>query len=161
MSAMMVVFLVIILSVLVMAVGFAGLFLWVRRLRREAAGALRDELAEDVLHVADCNFMGMLSSGYAQVRGNGLLALTRDGLRFRMLLPRRSFYIPLSSIKGVTYPRRFLGKFKGGELLRVDFANSAGKEDACAWLVADPHWWGEAIAALLEGKDPPPPDRRS
>jgi hypothetical protein len=151
MTALMIVLLTTVLIIVIFVVIYVIAFLWIRRLRKEAAQALRDEVGEEVYHVADCNFFGILSSGYKQLRGNGLLALTDEGLHFRMLLPRRSRFIPLAAIRDLSHPRWFLGKTKAKELLRVDFINRDGNEDACAWLVRFPRWWGEAITALREG----------
>lgn len=63
----------------------------------------------------------------------------------------------LASIEDVSLPRSFLGKTKAKDLLRVDFKDEPGGEDACAWLVPSLPWWEEAIAALREGKEPPTP----
>lgn len=140
---------------LAIAIGF--LSWWLKRLKAEAVNALREEVgAERVYHVEDCNFLGLLSKGYAQVRGNGALALTDRGIRFRMLLPRRHLFIPLASVRGTSRQRSFLGKTKFRELLRVDFVNDRGEEDACAWLVPSLDWWLEAVEALRSSRVPPP-----
>ncbi|MBC7247219.1 MAG: hypothetical protein H5T73_05520 [Actinobacteria bacterium] len=135
---------------------------WIKRLRVEAVESLRETVdGEKVYHVEDCNYFGTLSRGYAQLRGNGILALTDRGIHFRMLLPRRYLFIPLASVRAVSRPRSFLGKTRAGELLRVDFADDEGREDACAWLVPSPEWWTEALHALRAGGEPPtvPPPR--
>jgi hypothetical protein len=161
MSAIHIVLFTLALSLCIIICVYAIALFWVKRLRKEAAQALRDEVGDEgVFDVADCNFLGTLSSGYAQVRGNGLLALTVDGLHFRMFRPRRYLSIPLESIRLISHPRWFLGKTKLQELLRVDFVNPDGDEDACAWLVNDPQWWAEAITALRDGRQPPPRPRR-
>jgi hypothetical protein len=144
------------LCLAVLAAVFGVAWVWIRRLRGRAIVALRsDTTGEDVYHVADCNFFGILSSGLAQVRGNGLLALTSGGIRFRMLSPARALFIPLASIRDVSHPRWFLKKSKARELLRVDFTIDGGEDDAAAWLVRDLRWWDEAIAALRAGGDVP------
>ncbi len=157
MSVTMIVILAFGLSLFIMACVFSVAVFWIRRLRKEAAEDLHRDLGEEkVYKVDDCNFFGIASRGMGQVRGNGMLALTGEGLRFRMLLPRRALFIPLDSVRMVSYPRWFLGKSKAKALLRVDFINEAGEEDACAWLVRNPQWWGEAITALQKGKEPVP-----
>jgi len=131
---------------------------WVRRLRAEAAERLREiteEGKEKVYNVEDCNYLGRLSKGYRQWRGNGLLALTDRGLRFRQLIPRTEIFIPPDSITAISGPRSFLGKSKSRELLRVDFTDEAGAEDACAWLLSSPGWWFAALEALRAGEEPP------
>jgi hypothetical protein len=143
-------------SLLLVACVSAAAISFIKRLRKEAAEAMRRDVGEEkVYRIDDCNFFGIASRGLGQVRGNGLLALTDAGLRFRMLLPQRALFISAASIKEISFPRRFLGKSKGGDLLRVDFVNEDGEEDAGAWLVGDPRWWGKAIAALIQGEDPP------
>ena len=160
MQALEIVLLVLSLCLAILAAVFAVAFVLIKRLRVRAAAALRSDTAgEKVYHVADCNFFGVLSSGTAQVRGNGLLALTSGGLRFRMLTPQRTLFIPRESIRAVSHPRWFLKKTKARDLLRVDFNNSAGEEDAAAWIVGDLPWWDEAIAALTSGDEIPLQDR--
>ncbi len=159
MQALTIVLLVLALCLAILAVVFAVAFFLIRRLRGRAIVALRSDTAgEKVYHVADCNYFGVLSSGVAQVRGNGLLALTSGGIRFRMLTPQRTLFIPRESIRAVSHPRWFLKKTKSRDLLRVDFLGAAGEEDAAAWIVRDLPWWDEAIAALQAG-DPIIPAR--
>jgi hypothetical protein len=155
MSTLMIVLLAVGLSLFIIACVFAIALFKIRHLKKEAEEALRQDIGEENIYkVDDCNFFGIASRGMGQIRGNGLLALTGEGLRFRMLLPRRSLFIPLASIKTLSCPRWFLGKSKAKELLRVDFIDEGEIEDACAWLVRNPQWWGEAITALQEGKEP-------
>jgi hypothetical protein len=128
-----------------------------RRLRAEALRKLREDTrGKKVYRVDDCNFFGVASRGYRQLRGNGVLALTEEGIYFRMLAPERELHIPLHAVRKVSFPRSFLGKSKGYVLLRVDFLGSEGREDAAAWIVPHPEWWGRSIEVLLEGREPDP-----
>lgn len=130
---------------------------WIRKLRNEAVNALREAVGgEKVFHVEDCNFFGRQSRGYAQVRGNGLLALTDRGIHFRMFLPRRYLFILLGDVGSVSVGGSFLRKSQGRKILRVDFRTPGGSEDACGWLVSSPEWWIEALRFLSAGKEPPP-----
>jgi hypothetical protein len=157
MDALQIVLLILALCLAILAVVYTAAYLVIRRLRARAIAALRGDTArETVYHVADCNFFGVLSSGIAQVRGNGLLALTSTGIRFRMLAPARTLFIPMQSIRGVSHPRWFLKKSKARELLRVDFKNETGEDDAAAWLVRDLRWWSAAVKAANGGKELPP-----
>ena len=161
MQALQIVLFVLALCLAILTVVYGVAYLLIRRLRDGAIIALREDVGvENVYHVADCNFFGVLSSGLAQVRGNGLLALTAGGLRFRMLTPERVLFIPLASIRHISNPRWFLKKSKARELLRVDFINDQGEEDAAAWIVRDLPWWNEAIKVLRSGGTPPPPPPR-
>jgi len=130
---------------------------WFKRLRVQAIEDMRKMVGgERVYNVEDSNCFGVLSKGYKQVRGNGVLALTDKGIHSRMLIPRKYLFIHLESVRGVSNPRSFLGKTKARVLLRVDFVNEEGQDDACAWLVPSLQWWNEAVAALRMGKEPPP-----
>jgi hypothetical protein len=159
----MIIFLSVVLGLALLSGTLALIFAWTRRLRSQAISTLRvDAGLEKVYNVEGCNFFGRQSKGYRQFRGNGVLALTDKGIHFRMLLPRKYLFVPLGFIKEVSNPRSFLGKYKAKDLLRVDFTNDAGKEDACAWLVGHLGWWNEALVNLLAGREPPPrPQKRS
>ena len=136
---------------------FALVLAWIKRLRRAAIVNLRSDVGEErVYQVNDCNFFGISSSGYGQVRGNGVLALTEKGLHFRMLAPKKYLFIPLESIREISHPRWFLGKSKARKLLQVDFFNQEGEKDAAAWLVPNYEWWGKAILNMRGGMEPPP-----
>ncbi|OFW55500.1 MAG: hypothetical protein A2Y75_09265 [Candidatus Solincola sediminis] len=130
-------------------------FSWIKRLQSKTLKMMQSELeGEEIYNLRGCNFFGLLSSGAGQLRGNGLLALTSGGLRFRMLLPPRRLDIPLEAIEEISYPEWFLGKTKTKELLRVDFKDEKGNRDAAAWLISDPQGWGEAVKALREDRRP-------
>jgi hypothetical protein len=157
MNTGLIVFISVALGVSLFIAVFALASFWIRRLRRSAIAQLREELGtERVYQVDDCNFFGVSSSGYGQVRGNGMLALTEKGIHFRMLAPRKNFFIPLNSVREVSHPRSFLGKSKARTLLRVDFFNVQGEKDAAAWLVPHHEWWGRAIMDMRAGMEPPP-----
>ena len=120
MTALMIV-LIVLASVIADVVFFRW---WFRRLRREAIEDIRRDVGEEkVYHVEDCNFFGRQSVGYKQWRGNGFLALTDKGIHYRMLLPKKSLFVPVESIEGISQPRSFLGKSKARSLLRVDYVN--------------------------------------
>ena len=129
---------------------------WIKRLRAEAVERMKELTeGETVYHVEDCNFFGRASKGLKQWRGNGLLALTDRGLRFRLFIPRTEVFIPIGAISSVSEPSSFLGKSKMKKLLRVDFLGEDGSEDACAWLLPSLEWWKEALEALRAGEEPP------
>lgn len=143
-------------SVVIAATAVTFLRAWIGRLQREAEQALRNDMSEEIFYgMEPCNFLGQLSRGYAQLRGNGLLALTDRYVRFRMLYPRREISIPLDAITAVSTTRSFLGKRKGKELLRIDFRNGEGKEDACAFLVRSARRWTSILEALNIGGQSP------
>lgn len=140
-----------------LASALAGLALawrWIRSLRLEALARLKKRIGEERVYAADdCNFCGLLSGGYVQMRGNGLVAVTERGIHFCMLCPRRYLFIPIEVVKGISTTRSFLGKWKGKRLLRVDFTDREGKEDACAFLVSQPELWAENLNLLISGKE--------
>ncbi|MBN2026018.1 MAG: hypothetical protein JW854_04595 [Actinobacteria bacterium] len=149
--------LVIILVVLASIVADVFFFIWwFKKLRVEAIEDIRKTVGEEkVYNVEDSNCFGVLSKGYKQIRGNGVLALTDKGIHSRMFVPRKYLFIPLGSVRAVSNPRSFLGKTKARLLLRVDFVNEEGRDDACAWLVPSLQWWSGAVEALKNGVQPP------
>jgi len=94
-----------------------------------------------ILEEHQANFFGQRSKKYKQVRGDGLLLLTESDIIFEMYLPQKSLVIDRKSIKNISTPRSFLGKSKLTQLLRVDFINTEGNEDAAAWAVKELNRW--------------------
>ncbi len=92
---------------------------------------------------------GLQSKGVTQMRGSGVLALTRNELWFSMLVGGFSVAVPLPSIVAVTLVRSHLGKAQGTQLLHVRFTVN-GVEDAIAWRVPSPEVWMESIETLRE-----------
>jgi hypothetical protein len=96
------------------------------------------------------NYFGARSRGVRQVRGNGVLLATADGLYFRMLAPKREISIPVREITGFGTEKSFLGKSKGVPLLRVDYLSAEGPESA-AWAVRDLDGWLSTLYSLRGG----------
>ena len=80
-----------------------------------------------------------------QKRGCGPLVLTEEELLFAMPSLLMFIAIPLSSIRSVTRARRFKAKGILKTLIRVDFQNDEGQEDAIAWYVKDLELWMQAL----------------
>lgn len=98
-----------------------------------------------VLHddVATC--FGIESRGKKQVRGNGTLVLTKQELVFEQWVPNRVLNVPLAQIAQVDTTRRFLGRSRGGRLLRVSWTTPQGTSDRAAWQVQDVDAWLRAL----------------
>jgi len=97
------------------------------------------------------NFFGRQSQGVRQVRGNGVLILTRKKLVFEMWMPKKTFSIPVDSIQKIEHPRSFLGKTKYFPLFKVIFKKPDGDPDSVAWLVPDPKAWGDIVKKTCPG----------
>lgn len=125
--------------------------LLVRRLaRRREAEALHDLEAEGVILVTrKANFFGARNRSVFQMRGNGILVLTRKSISFFMLLPSRRISIPLEQVDGVSHPKSFRMRAVGKELLAIKFHGSAG-DDEIGLYVPDPRRWGEEILAARD-----------
>ncbi len=117
-----------------------------RRAKRIRAG-VEEELGDQGKRVETVLGLGLESRGKGQVRGNGLLALTADELRFEQLVPRRETLIPLADVTAVETKRWWLGKSVGSKLLCVRWRSPDGTEDAMAWAVRDLDAWLAALAA--------------
>jgi hypothetical protein len=91
---------------------------------------LRDEMA---------NCFGVTSRGVTQLRGNGVLLLTRDVLAFQPWFRDAPIVIERSRITAAKSARSQLGKTIGRDLLMVEFTED--RPDSVAWYVrALPPW---------------------
>ncbi|MBD3213730.1 MAG: hypothetical protein GF311_14060 [Candidatus Lokiarchaeota archaeon] len=95
------------------------------------------------------NFFGVESKSYKQIRGNGVLILTRDQLFFQLWLPKRIIKIPLDNIIRVEKTTHHLRKIRFVDLLKVEFTNKEGEADSVAWWVKDLEQWIAKIQALM------------
>jgi hypothetical protein len=110
-----------------------------------------------LLMEGSANFLGTSSRKMGQIRGNGLLVVTRKNLIFNRLLPDMELRIPLSRIISVENPRSFLGKRVFRPLVKVTYLGSDGSRDSSAWHVKDPSAFSSSLLDAVEcfGKDSP------
>lgn len=141
--------LVLIIAVLVLV--FIRIIFYLKALKNRKEKKVRKKFeGKNILHFdAGANFFGIQSVGMGQVRGNGVLVLTDTELFFEMWAPTKELSVPVSHIKSVESVKIFLGKTKGWPLVRVNFQNENGRDDAAAWLVGNPKEWIEAIQGLI------------
>jgi hypothetical protein len=105
---------------------------------------------EEVILVSKgANFFGVESKSYKQIRGNGVLILTRDQLFFQLWLPKRIIKIPLDMISSVGKTTHHLRKTKFVDLLKVEFNNKEGEADSVAWWLRNLDEWIAKIQALI------------
>ena len=88
---------------------------------------------------------GVTSAGAGQIRGNGCLAATPDGLLFVQWAPKKRLWIPRTRILKVGGAAAHVGKSTGDALLRIEFRTEAGLVDSAAWLVHDLPTWLEML----------------
>ena len=113
----------------------------INRLREQALAKVQIKLGTEEILVLDpgANFFGQKSKGVGQIRGNCVLAFSPKKIVFEMLLPRRSFEIPISAVSKVMTEKSFLGKrVAGATLLVVHTVGGLSGEDAYAWAVKNP-----------------------
>lgn len=103
--------------------------------------------------MSNANFFGQESIGVKQVRGNGVIALTNSELYFEMLMPKKSWTIPVTAIQAIENPTSHLGKMRGGPLLKVVFQNQQGAIDSMAWQMHDVATWTKTIQEMIQKKD--------
>ncbi len=109
---------------------------WLRRMANNNEQAMRARFPSAHI-VRSANFFGQESLGKTQLRGNGTMAITADGITFERWLPRKQFHIPAASIQRVETPRWFLGKSYGRPLLQVVYTGENGQTDSITWYVPD------------------------
>ena len=70
-----------------------------------------------------------------QIRGNGDLVITPEGIRFNQRLPHKEIFIPRDRLICLEKTRSFLGKTIFKALAKVAFYNEQGQRDEIAWFV--------------------------
>jgi hypothetical protein len=121
----------------------------------------------DTLRVAPMTqFYGVVSAGRGQLRGDGVLILTADELRFDMWSPERRLVIPLAAVLHVDTTKRHAGRYSVKPLLRVTWRDAHGLEDAAAWALTERDEWAQALddavrAARTAGGDSLPQAERA
>lgn len=101
---------------------------------------------ESIVRISsNASFFGLGSAGGKQIRGNGVLILTKDQLFFEMLLPSKIIQIPLNRIRAIETPRSHAGKAVAWKLLKIVYQAEDGSEDSAAWAVRDLEGWMEMI----------------
>ncbi|NEQ28397.1 MAG: hypothetical protein F6K28_57350 [Microcoleus sp. SIO2G3] len=148
------------LAIAVVVASGVGIGLWafftvfLGRMRTAGEQRMHDRFTDDQILRAEptANFLGLESRGSGQVRGNGVLVLTRDELWFSRFVMREDLRIPLETIREVRLVEAHLGKrILGRKLVYVQFQTPQGI-DAAAWLVADPNSWKMAIESSIQSK---------
>jgi len=94
------------------------------------------------------NFLGIKSKGGAQLRGNGALILTKNGLHFIRAVPQKEYKIPISTIRNVSMPKTFNGKSVFVPLLCVNY-NAEYGEDSIAWAIKNAKKWKDTIEKMI------------
>jgi hypothetical protein len=88
------------------------------------------------------NYFGLESKGVRQIRGNGVLILTKKKLYFEMWAkPKTIVEIPINSIQKIERAKSHLRKNIIQKLLKVYFVNEKGNLDSVAWMVRDLEEW--------------------
>ena len=128
----------------------SALTMWfVARLARRRLPEAMDAAARtgaDTVRVAPMvQFYGVASAGRRQLRGNGVLILTADELRFDMWSPERRLVIPLAAVRRVDTTKRHAGRYSLQPLLRVTWRGSGDVEDSAAWTLGDRDEWVRAL----------------
>jgi len=107
------------------------------------------QLNDILLSSAWANFFGQRSFGIAQMRGTGVLVLTKNEVFFRQSLIRAIISIPLASIIEIKTPTSFKGKTRFTPLLEVVFRNEEGEADSVAWQVKNLSQWLEHLNTAI------------
>ena len=106
---------------------------------------------EEILEISlFSNFYGITSKKFKQIRGNGVLILTKDKIFFGMFIPKIEIKIPLKSIIEVKTPKWFLGKTRFRLTLVIVFINEEGKTDSAGWEVRNLDRWVARIEQLKQ-----------
>jgi len=137
---------------ILIVVGLLALLMFLRKIRKK----YREEIAErlkdkDIIcHDNSAAYFGRESLKYKQMKGNGILILTKDELFFRRLLPKMELSIPLKYVQDVEMPSSFLGKSIFKSLLKIVYQTDTGEADSVAWYVKDLENFKKGIESQLK-----------
>lgn len=94
-------------------------------------------------------FRAQQSRGYSQAQGKGYLVLTDDELYFEMTLLSVILSIPVASITRVEKTNRLLGVNPRRPMLKIEFDDGSGNNDAIALNVKELAAWMNAITEAV------------
>ncbi len=117
--------------------------------KKRTAQVLKKFKDKNIVRISSsANFFGLQSKGSGQVRGNGILVLTKNKIYFEMWLPKKVIDIPISKIVKVDTVKSHLKKTKFKPLLKITFTHEDGNKDSAAWLVNNTQEWRDGIKKL-------------
>ncbi|MEM7538788.1 MAG: hypothetical protein AAF639_41900 [Chloroflexota bacterium] len=106
----------------------------------------------DIVLNTQANCFGVQSAGLFQVRGNGIIVLTKDELYFNGI-SGLELIIPRRDILAVSRANSHLTRTVFRPLLHVRYRTPFG-EDAVAWIVPDSAQWMSALRQSTEISTP-------
>jgi hypothetical protein len=134
----------------------AAILLFVRRTIEARMSEVTHKLEHaEVLAVSGkAGFLGRKPGPLAQIRGNGILVLTRSDLTIYMLKPGVEHRLPLDHVEYIDHPRFFHGKFGGRRTLVVHFRDDIGEKCAMGFWVPGPREWAGRIIEAGDALNP-------
>ena len=129
------------------AVLLAAVYLWVLHIidsrMKEVAG--RQGPGEVLAISKEAGYLGRKPGPMAQIRGNGILVLTRSDLTIYMLKPGSEYGLPLGRVEWIGHPRFFRGKYAGRKMMVVHYCDEAGRKGSMGLWVKRPREWARRI----------------
>lgn len=145
----LVVFFIVAGSFIIVAIPIIVFVLILRRRYTELRDTIQRHWKPRSILIANANCFGLESAGVTQWRGNGIMVLTQSELYFEMILPKRSWTIPISSIQAIENPKSHLAKSRGIPLLKVTFRNQTGGMDSIAWSLPATDTWTKTLQDMI------------
>ena len=108
-------------------------------------------MSTTILERKGANYFGTEGPGFGmfEIRGNGDLALTNEGVRFYRWVPGKEFFIPFTAIKEVTIGMSHKGKTKGIPVLKIRYQLGADEFVFGVATGGDDAQWKEEIEKHL------------
>ncbi len=124
---------------ILIVLGLIALLIFVIKVRNECHEAIAKRFKDIDIILRDnaAVYFGRESQKYKQIRGNGVLVLTKNELFFRRFAPKMELSIPLKYIQDIEAPSMFLGKSIHKPLLKIIYQTETGEPDSAAWYVND------------------------
>lgn len=145
MSPILIAVIAIVLALIVLLIVFSRIYAHVEKLKETALASLPDGVRA-VKGPVSANYRGHQSIA-VPVKGNGVLLLTNQDLRFVRLAPRKEIVIPLNQMQRVTEQASFKGSAKGAAPVLVVHFQDGAQQDAAGFIVpnSERQAWIDAI----------------
>lgn len=119
------------------------------RVSRAQTAKAREQFPQ-ALAVLNANFAGLTADPSVRLRGNGILAITREELYFKQWVTNREFRVPMRAIQSVELMSNFMGRWSFTPILKVNFTGAEGQAAAIGWHVRDAESVKQQIETLIK-----------
>ncbi|TCQ01603.1 hypothetical protein EDD79_102510 [Serpentinicella alkaliphila] len=99
-------------KILLIVISLGLVYILIKIISQKKTMQVMNKIGKEMIS-SGANFFGQESARFTQIRGNGVLALTKDKIYFQLLLQNKVIEMPLEKIERIEECRSHLGKTVG------------------------------------------------